>query len=105
MRTEWCVRTPASAYCIVSLMRSLSISLLMLSALAAQTPRPPRTPAQDVAGHFVGINRRLLEMAQDFPADKYNYRPVEGVRTFGEVIIHITSGNIYGAKAGRGETV
>jgi len=44
-------------------------------------------------------------MAKDFPEDKYGYHPAEGVRSFGDVIVHIASGNVYAAKAGRGENV
>ena len=42
-------------------------------------------------------------MAKDFPEDKYGYRPQKDVRSFGEVIVHILSGNLYAAKAGSGE--
>lgn len=44
-------------------------------------------------------------MAEDFPEDKYDYRPKPEMRSFGEVIVHIASGNVYAAKAGRGEKV
>jgi hypothetical protein len=42
-------------------------------------------------------------MAQDFPADKYDFKPTKEVRSFGEVILHVLAGNVYVAKAGRGE--
>ena len=42
-------------------------------------------------------------MAKDFPEEKYGYKPTPEVRSFGEVIVHIFSGNVYAAKAGRGE--
>jgi DinB superfamily len=44
-------------------------------------------------------------MAKDFPADKYDYRLKPEMRFFGVVIVHIASGNVYAAKAGRGENV
>ncbi len=44
-------------------------------------------------------------MAKDFPADKYNFKLRPEMRTFGEVIVHIASGNVYAAKAGLGEKV
>ena len=44
-------------------------------------------------------------MAKDFPADKYDFKLRPEMRTFGAVIIHIASGNVYAAKAGRGEKV
>jgi len=44
-------------------------------------------------------------MAKDFPTDKYSYRITPEVRSFGEVIVHVFSGDVYAAKAGRGENV
>jgi hypothetical protein len=54
---------------------------------------------------FASVNRKVLEMAKDFPEDKYSYAPNKDVRNFGAVILHIASGNVYAAKAGRGERV
>jgi hypothetical protein len=42
-------------------------------------------------------------MAKDFPDDKYDYRLKPEMRSFSAVIVHIASGNVYAAKAGRGE--
>jgi uncharacterized damage-inducible protein DinB len=86
---------------------TLCFVLVLLATASAreQTGRRPTTSAEAIAGHFVGINQRILEMAKDFPADKYGYRPTPEVRTFRDVIIHVVSGNVYAAKAGRGESV
>ena len=40
---------------------------LGLSTAVAQNP--PRSAADSVRGHFVSVNRRVLEMAKDFPED------------------------------------
>src|SRR5262249_2224237 len=79
--------------------------LLALSTGLAQGQGQGPTPAQSISRNFDSINRRVLEMAQDFPADKYDYRPTKEVRSFGEVIVHVMSGNVYAAKAGRGEQI
>ena len=71
------------------------------SSLAQQTP----TIAQALKSSFEGINKQVLDMAEDFPAEKYDYRLKPEMRSFGEVIVHIASGNVYIAKAGRGEKV
>jgi hypothetical protein len=67
-------------------------------------PQNPST-ADSVRGHFASINRKVLEMAKDFPEDKYDFRLKPEMRSFGELIVHIASGNVYAAKAGRGEKV
>ena len=75
---------------------------VMVTASAAQTVP---TTAQAVRGHFTSVNRKVLEMAKDFPADKYDFRLKPEMRSFRELIVHILSGNVYAAKAGRGEKV
>jgi hypothetical protein len=91
-------------------MSTCKAALLFLAAIAvspspalAQTPTRPT--AESVRGHFASINRRVLEMAKDFPDEKYDYRLKPEMRSFGAVIVHIASGNVYAAKAGRGESV
>ncbi len=89
-----------------------ALSLLSIAALLgagvtsafAQSKQPP-TPAQSISRTFDYVNGKVLEMAKDWPADKYGYQPGKGLRTFQEVIIHVTSGVVYAAKAGRGENV
>jgi hypothetical protein len=82
-------------------MTKLTFLLLLASACAfAQTPS---TPAKSFTDQFQDGNRRLLAMAKDFPEGKYGYRATKDVRSFGEIIVHVSSGNAYAAKAGRGE--
>lgn len=66
---------------------------------------PPRTTAQSMRGYFADVHGRLLTMAKDFPAEKYNFRLKPEMRSYGEVLVHVTSGIVYAAKAGRGEKV
>jgi hypothetical protein len=78
---------------------------LMLTALVAQTPRPAPTTAQSIRARFASVNRKVLGMVKDFPEDKYDFRLKPEMRSFGEVIVHIASGNVYAAKAGHGDKV
>ena len=48
---------------------------------------------------------KILTMAKDFPAEKYGFRLKPEMRSFGEVLVHVASGIVYAAKAGRGEKV
>jgi len=52
---------------------------------------------------YSSINKKILDMAKDFPENKYDFRLKPEMRSFGEVIVHIASGNAYAAKAGKGE--
>lgn len=80
-------------------------TLVVLACAQAFAQGRVRTTAEAVRGHFASINRRVLEMAKDFPDEKYGYQLKPEMRTFGAVIVHVASGNVYAAKAGRGEKV
>jgi len=85
---------------------AVSTKVAALAALAAAAlAQQPKTPAEQIAGAFAYINRQVLDMAKDFPADKYDYKLRPEMRTFSAVIVHIASGNVYAAKAGLGEKV
>ena len=79
-------------------------SFLAISATPAHA-QTPSTPAQSINVQFVLVTRHILDMAKDWPAEKYGYRATKDVRSFGEIIVHVTSGVVYAAKAGRGEKV
>src|SRR5260370_10386623 len=83
----------------------LFLTVVAVGCSLALAQSRPRSTAQSVRGHFASINHRVLEMAKDFPEDKYDYRLKPEMRSFGAVIVHIASGNVYAAKAGRGENV
>jgi hypothetical protein len=82
--------------------RIAGYTLLLTAALASAQPK---TPAQTLAGVFHATNAQILEMAKDFPEDKYGFRVKPEMRSFGDVIVHVASGNIFAGKAGRGEKV
>jgi uncharacterized damage-inducible protein DinB len=77
--------------------------VFFLAAASFAFAQAPATPAKSFTAQFEDLNRRLLEMAKDFPEAKYGYRATKDVRSFGEIVVHVSSGNAYAAKAGRGE--
>jgi hypothetical protein len=79
----------------------VAVAFAPLVILGQQT----QTPQQSIKAQFDDINRKLLEMAKDFPAEKYTFRLKPEMRSFGDVIVHVTSGIVYAAKTGRGEKV
>jgi len=78
--------------------------LLILASLPAQSQNA-RTTAESIRGHFASLNQHILTMAKDFPEDKCDFKLKPEMRSFGEVLVHIAGGNVYTAKAGRGEQV
>jgi hypothetical protein len=77
----------------------------VLALAAGAWAQQPKTPAAEISGVWAYVNRQVLDMAKDFPAERYDYKLRPEMRTFGAVIVHIASGNVYAAKAGRGEKV
>ena len=77
----------------------------VIALLSATAQNAPRSEADQVRGHFRGINHQVLEMAKDFPEDKYDFKLKPEMRSFGEVLVHVASGNVYAAKAAHGEKV
>lgn len=80
-------------------------ALFILCSFPALSQTAPRTTAESIRGQFDRINQHILTMAKDFPEDKYNFKLKPEMRTFGELIVHIAGGNVYAAKAGRGDKI
>ena len=85
--------------------RLAGYALVLIAAACAQGQQKAPTDAEALKRNFDYVNTKILEMAQDFPAEKYGYKLKPEMRTFGAVIVHIAAGNIYAGKAGKGEKV
>jgi uncharacterized damage-inducible protein DinB len=54
---------------------------------------PPAPAAADILLSFSDSESKLIALAKAVPEDKYAWRPAPGVRSFGEVFVHIVSAN------------
>src|SRR5215831_9794178 len=85
-------------------MRRFTVFFLIASSL---TLLPYSAPAQDkptgARGEFLGevsfYETRFTRLADAVPADKYSWRPADGVRSLGEVYAHIAAANYGIARA------
>jgi uncharacterized damage-inducible protein DinB len=59
----------------------------------AVAPKPAPGAAEAVLQQWDDIARKLNAMAQDFPEDKYDYKPTATVRSFAERLIHAAHAN------------
>lgn len=74
----------------------LCCSLLSVaSALGQATPEKPSNPATEVRKGFEEVNGWVVTAAEAVPADKYSYKPTDTVRTFGQLVAHITDSYNY----------
>jgi len=83
----------------------LLIAVVLLSSAVAQSQRAPKSAAQNLSADFDYIHRQIVDMAKDFPDDKYGYKLKPEMRSFGDVLVHVASGAAFAAKAGMGEKV
>jgi uncharacterized damage-inducible protein DinB len=60
------------------------------SALAQQVPPGP---FEGWMGEFNHASRQLLALAEATPAEKFGWRPADGVRSIAEVYMHVAVGN------------
>jgi len=79
------------------LKRVIAFLLLILSAalLMAQKPEFLEGLGQGYDGEWTHASRQLLALAEAIPAEKYGWRPAPGVRSTGEVFMHIAGTNFY----------
>ena len=63
---------------------------------AAASASTARSEFLDEVGYY---EQRYVRLAEAVPADKYNWRPAEGVRSIGEVYAHIVAANYGIARA------
>jgi uncharacterized damage-inducible protein DinB len=54
-------------------------------------PEPP--PAGELISVLGDIERKALQIAKAFPAEKYEWRPDPGARSFAEALKHLANGN------------
>ena len=70
-----------------------------LTAASAQQPAgsPADPPASGYRAEFLkdfgDLETKYVRLAEQMPADKYGWRPAEGVRSVGEVFLHMSGAN------------
>src|SRR5690348_15164784 len=77
-----------------------AVALLFVLALLAA--KPVFAQEDDLAGLWQGydgewdhVSRHLVQLADAIPAEKYSWRPAQGVRSVSEVFMHIVNANYY----------
>jgi uncharacterized damage-inducible protein DinB len=74
---------------------ALAAIAIVAPAMRAQQYAPDRATALEVRKEFLtdldSLHSKFVALAEAFPADKYSWRPAPGVRSVGEVFMHIAS--------------
>ena len=67
-------------------------ALMLLPQLATAQANPVATAFRDNAKE---AGKNLIAAAEDFPADKYGFKPTPAQMSFGDVVAHLSGGNDY----------
>jgi uncharacterized damage-inducible protein DinB len=93
----------------------IAAGLLALPAYTQDAPKkdaPPKaavSPSQSLLDSWNDVGRKLNAMAEDFPEDKYDFKPTPAQRSFAEQLLHAAGANYFftnpatGKKAPAGE--
>jgi uncharacterized damage-inducible protein DinB len=78
---------------------SFLVLMAVSSVLMAQGQTAPATATgglrADWKQQLDDVQKKILDLAEAFPAEKYPWRPAEGVRSVSEVFVHIAGGNYF----------
>ena len=69
-----------------------------------QPPRPARSRADETLEMWNAIGNKLVAMAQDFPEDKYDFKPTPPMRSFAEQLLHVAGSMEYFTGPVQGKT-
>jgi uncharacterized damage-inducible protein DinB len=58
-------------------------------------PKPAVSPAQALLDTWNDVGRKITAMAEDFPEDKYDYKPTPAQRSFAEQLLHAAGANYF----------
>jgi len=88
-----------SAWSMAALILTANILVLLAHAQDVTrkdaAPKPALSPSQAVLESWNDIGRKLIAMAEDFPEDKYDFKPTPAQRSFAEQLLHAAGANYF----------
>jgi uncharacterized damage-inducible protein DinB len=81
----------------------ITAGVLAPSAFPAAQEPGANPLSQSIREQWEGAKRNLLGSAKTMPSDKYAFKPVEAVRSFGAILAHVAGANYVFCSAARGE--
>src|SRR6202795_2670130 len=58
-------------------------------------PKPADRPSKVLLDSWNDVGRKLIAMAEDFPEDKYDFKPNPTERSFAEQLLHAAGANYF----------
>jgi len=91
-------------------MRKVVVSLVIFAFVAvgatlgaAQEPAPAAGPAGEALQLWERMGNMLIEMAEEFPKEEYDFKPTAEVRSFKEQLLHVAGANYFFIRLAGGE--
>jgi uncharacterized damage-inducible protein DinB len=85
------------AFSMLTVPASAGKSPQQSAAAPASQPADKTAPSYDMKAQSLqdldGMHKQFVSLATAIPQEKYSYRPAEGVRSIGEVFLHISNAN------------
>jgi|ERR1700738_116328 uncharacterized damage-inducible protein DinB len=95
---------------VILLVVTLVFAVIATMPAAAQdagkkdaAPKPAVGLSQAVLNQWNDVSRKLVAMAEDFPEDKYDFKPTPGQRSFAEQLLHAAGANYFFTNLVKGE--
>jgi uncharacterized damage-inducible protein DinB len=92
----------------ISMMKAPFVAAVILAAATLALParaqdamkkdtavKPAPSPSKAVLDSWNDVGRKLIAMAEDFPEDKYDFKPTPAQRGFAEQLLHATNANYF----------
>jgi uncharacterized damage-inducible protein DinB len=83
--------------------KAMLVASLLTSVMWAQNAGKTLSSSQAVLELWNDLGRKLIAMAEDFPEDKYDFKPVPAQRSFAEQLLHMAGSNDLFTAVARGE--
>ena len=74
---------------------ALLFAATLIAHPQAPSSKPPATASQALLSSWNDVGRKLTTMAEDFPEDKYDFKPNPAQRTFAEQLLHAAYANYF----------
>ncbi len=89
-----------------------TLTLVLAAALATPAqdapkkdppPKPAASPSQAVLDSWNDVAHKLVAMAEDFPEEKYDFKPTAAQRSFAEQLLHAAGANYFFTNLANGQ--
>ncbi len=72
---------------------SVLVGVIALSARGAEPAAAPSGARGEFIAEVDSVGRKLADLANAMPQEKYSWRPAPGIRSVSEVYVHVAGGN------------